>query len=395
MSRRSKNNSTKNRGSGRDRMRYERSFDGGSAKSGSRRSSPGTEGSAAARISRDAHNAQISSSELSAAKHLEQVPTALLAERDRRKQKMKKRLLAALVVAGALLLVTVAAAGLFYMNLERRMTLPELPVALTNTPRPDPGQPFNIVIFGTDALNPADNDLADTIIVTRIDPQTQEVWMVSIPRDTRVDLGEHGIRKINAAYAFGGPELAIQTVEDVTGQEMDHFLAISFWGFENIVDSLGGIHIDVPFPINDPKADRTPDGSASRIAPGPQILDGSHALTFVRSRDSHVDADIGRTRAQQLFFRALIEQMQDVRVRQLPGLANSLADNVVTSMTPMELLSLADDMRGTDSDDFFATTLPGHWSSPFYYLDEIGSAAIWQAFGVGPFPEEDEEYEEY
>ena len=385
------------RGARRDRERFEQSAGSGLAGGGrSRRSSLGSLGSTS-RVAREAEGAQISNTRLAAAKNLDKVPATLLAERDRRRRRIRKNVLAALSIAGILFLATVVAGALYYMNMQSRMTVrgDNIPQALLDTPTPGVEEPFNMVIFGSDARDPSDNDLTDTIIVARIDPNTQQVWMVSIPRDTRVELPGHGPSKINAAYVHGGPEMAIQAVEDISGQDMDYFMTINFWGFESIIDAMGGIEINVPIAINDPQADFTQDGRASRIAPGLQTLDGAHALTFVRHRDGYQDGDIGRTRAQQLFFRALIEQMTDVPLMQMPGIANSLADNVKTNFTPLQLLQLGRSMRGTSPDNFYATTLPGDWRSPFIWIDEAGAAEVWRNFGVAPFESDEEDDDDY
>ena len=381
------------RSSRRDRERFEQSVDSGLA-GGSRRSHRTADSlGSTSRVAREAAGAQISNTRLAAAKNLDKVPATLLAERDRRKRRTRKRVLVALSVVAALLFAVVAAGALYYMNIHRRMTVPrgDIPQALLDTPTPEVTEPFNLVIFGSDARNPSDNDLTDTIIVAHVDPSAQRVWMVSIPRDTRVELPGYGASKINAAYVHGGPEMAIQAVEDVSGQDLDYFITINFWGFESIIDSMGGIEIDVPIAINDPRADFTPDGRASRIAPGLQTLDGAHALTFVRHRDGYQDGDIGRTRAQQLFFRAMIAQMTDVPVTQMPGIANSLADNVKTNLTPLQMLQLGRSMRGTSPDNFYATTLPGEWRSPFIWIDEVEAAEVWRNFGVAPFESDEDE----
>jgi len=376
----------------RKRMHYEDSIDSGFAGSGSSKGSSDL-GSTKSRIAREADSAHISNTRLAAAKNLNQTPATLLAERDRRRRRARKRVLVALSMVGVLFLGAIAAGAVYYIHLQNRMTVraADIPQALLDTPTPPPTEPFNLVIFGSDARDPSENDLTDTIIVARVDPVQQELWMVSIPRDTRVEVPEYGAIKINSAYVYGGPEMAIQAVEDVSGVDIDYFITINFWGFESIIDSMGGVYIDVPIAINDSRADFTPDGRASRIAPGFQNLDGAHALTFVRHRAGYADGDIGRTRAQQLFFRALIEQLGDVPVTRMPGIANSLADNVVTNFTPLQLMQLGREMRGISTDYFHATTLPGEWRSPFVWLDEVGAQEIWDNFGVGPFESDEDE----
>ena len=312
------------------------------------------------------------------------------------KGKAKKIVFITALVALLLVAASAMAAMLYYNNLQNRMTVPQadIPQRMREAPQLEPTEPFNLVIFGQDSREGADeNERTNVIMLARIDPDSQQIWLVSIPRDTRVELPGYGARKINAAYDRGGLELAIDMVEDVSGQNVDHFLTIDFNGFERVVDAVGGVEIDVPIDIDDPRADFSPDGSAQRIDAGLQVLDGIHALTFVRHRASYIDQDIGRTRAQQLFFRSMIEQMSDVPLTRLPGVANALADNVTTNLTPMQMLQIARDMRGVSADDFYSITLPGEWITPFIYLDEEASARIWEQFGIEPFDSEDDEEE--
>jgi len=375
-------------------MRYEDSIDGGYTGQKNPQIAGGLNST---RVAREARSAEIDSTRLVAGGTIDAAPATLLAERDRRKRRIRKRLAFVAAFLATLLLGAVGAGAWFYWSMHNRMVVPthETPQALANTPTPEPTEPFNLVIFGSDARSPDSNDLTDTIIVTRVDPVEKAMWMVSIPRDTRVELPGQPAKKINAAYAIGGTDLAIQAVEKVSGQEIDYFMTINFWGFRDIVDSMGGIEIDVPIAINDTEADATPDNRASRIAPGLQELDGDHALTFVRHRSGYVDGDIGRTRAQQMFFRAVIEQMGDVPMTRLPGIANSLADNVRTNFTPMQLMQLGREMRGIDTEHFYSTTLPGEWRSPFIHINESEAAVVWSKFGVEPFdsPEGDGETE--
>ena len=131
-------------------------------------------------------------------------------------------------------------------------------------------QPSYFLILGTDESEARDNDpsfggtfRADTIILARVDPISKKVALVSIPRDTRVDLGgDYGVQKINAASTLGGASLAVQAVENLTGVDVDHYVEVNFDGFEGIVDSLGGIEVNVPIDINDSKA----GGSLKRVS---------------------------------------------------------------------------------------------------------------------------------
>lgn len=303
----------------------------------------------------------------------------------RRTRRTRSKFQTILRTIGILLLLVLAAGAAFYISLQVRMTVSPVPTSLTDTATPLPTEPFNLAIFGLDTRNPDAAARADTIILARIDPIENQMWMVSIPRDTRVELPGYGTQKINAAYVFGGSDMAIQAVKDVTGQEVNHFITLNFLGFVDIVDAMDGIEIDVPFAIYDPKGDITPDGSASHIDSGLQNLDGVHALTFVRHRDGFVDGDFGRMRAQQDFFRAIGSQLTDVPVWRLPLVANSFADNTTTNFTPFGLAMMARAMRGVDADNMYLTTLPGTWHSPYVIIDEAAAAEVWHNFGATSF----------
>jgi LCP family protein required for cell wall assembly len=122
--------------------------------------------------------------------------------------------------------------------------------------------------------------------------------LVSLPRDSYVPIPGHGRNKLNAAYAFGGPRLLAQTVEQVTGIRIDHYLEVGFDGFADVVDAVGGVRICVPAPMHDPKA-------ALDLRAGCQVLDSKQALGYVRTRASP-RGDLDRVERQRQFLGALI-----------------------------------------------------------------------------------------
>jgi len=315
-----------------------------------------------------------------------QPPAVQNAKKMRRRRRNRSTFKTLLRAVGLLLLVILVAGTAFYISLQTRMTISPPPASLT-TPAPLPTEPFNIVIFGSDTRDPNERARADTIMLAHINPLNNEMWMVSIPRDTRADLPDRGASRINAAYAIGGSDLAIQAVRDVTGQDVHYFITLNFWGFEDIVDAMDGIEIYVPFAIDDPQGDITPDMSASQIDPGLQTLDGAHALTFVRHRDGFPDGDFGRMRAQQDFLRAMGAQLTDTPVWRLPLVANAFADNTTTNLRPLELAMVARAMYGVDSDNMHLTTLPGQWRAPFVVIDDAAAEQVWRDFGTAPFDE--------
>src|SRR3970040_360114 len=116
---------------------------------------------------------------------------------------------------------------------------------------------------------------ADVIILAQVAEGRRQ--LLSIPRDLKVDLADHGTNKINAAYAFGGPNLLVDAVADATGIRANHYLEVEFGGFAGIVDALGGIELDFTYPARDGK-------SGLAVEAGTQTVDGATALAYARSR---------------------------------------------------------------------------------------------------------------
>jgi LCP family protein required for cell wall assembly len=140
----------------------------------------------------------------------------------------------------------------------------------------------------------------DTMMLLHIPRGGGSPTLVSLPRDSYVPIPGRGRNKLNAAYAFGGPKLLAQTVEQVTGIRIDHYMEIGFDGFASVVDAVGGVRICVKQPMNDPKA-------ALRLKAGCQVLNSRQALGYVRTRAS-ARGDLDRVQRQQEFLGALMDK---------------------------------------------------------------------------------------
>jgi polyisoprenyl-teichoic acid--peptidoglycan teichoic acid transferase len=307
----------------------------------------------------------------------------------------KRAAAVAAVIVSVLLIGGAVAAYAFVQGLEREMQ-DEVKVdesvgeALTEKA---PEEPFNILLLGSDARPEEEAARADTIIVARVDPGAKRIWMLSIPRDTRVEIPDNGVNKINAANYLGGPALMIDTVEEFLGMPIHHYMEVDFNGFQGIVDAMGGIYVNVEQEIDDWRAaSHSPSNRAKHIEPGYQLLDGEHALTFVRSRD-FPDADFTRMKHQQEFFKALASQsMRWSNVLKLPGMAREFARNVSTDMGVGQILSIAQGLRGIDSTNVQTATLPGEWRSPYIVPDvEMKEYLVGQVLSDGDIEERPDE----
>jgi LCP family protein required for cell wall assembly len=254
----------------------------------------------------------------------------------------------------------------------------------------EPQKPFTVLLLGTDERPGEADSRTDTMILAKIDPRQEKVWLLSIPRDTRAEIPGVGIDKINAANFHGGPALTVQTVQALLGVPVNHYIAMNFEGFQAMVDTLGGVWIDVEVEIDDPKAASHGSRTAQYIAPGYQLLDGEHALTFVRSRD-FIDADFTRMKHQQQFFKALADQATRFgNVFKLPVVVRDVAQYIQTDMSITQLADVALALRDMGGENVQAATLTGEWISPYVWLDEEVKVQLVSALlGGRPFEEPD------
>jgi LCP family protein required for cell wall assembly len=197
-----------------------------------------------------------------------------------------------------------------------------------------PGQPTIALVIGTDRRKGAQADLtgrSDTLILVRADPQTKAISMLSFPRDLIVDVkcpGHADMRdRINAAFADCGSLGSVETVRALTGLPINYFVTVNFRGFMQLVNNLGGVWMDVDHRyLCDPS--NCPDVSQINLQPGYQRLNATQALAFVRFR--HFDSDIYRNARQQLFLKALKQQISSqLSLDTLFAIVNAVEKNVV------------------------------------------------------------------
>src|SRR5579872_4481424 len=170
--------------------------------------------------------------------------------------------------------------------------------------------------------------------------------VLSIPRDTRVRVPGKGIHKINAAHAYGGPELTCATIQSVFGITPDYFIDLNFEGFQQIVDAVGGVDVTVHPQANGKGLDYDDNWGHLHIhlKPGFQHLNGYKAMGYVRFR--HTDNDLARAQRQHEFLEALRGKVTDPRnFMALPGVATAVTNNLHTNLTTDQILTLANVAR--------------------------------------------------
>lgn len=211
---------------------------------------------------------------------------------------------------------------------------------------------INVLVLGVDTRDPEGDQNADVIMIARIDFVTAEVRVVSIPRDLQVEVPGFGLSKINGAYNIGVKEdpddeiagvlMMRDTIEYNFGVPIDEFVLIDFEGFEDVIDAVGGITIDVPERIED-DAYPTEDFGTTRlvIEAGVQQMDGETALAYARTR--HQDSDDQRRERQMLVLRALLDKGQSLgSVTRISQVVRAGGGAVTTSFDWNKQLALVD-----------------------------------------------------
>lgn len=223
---------------------------------------------------------------------------------------------------------------------------------------------INILLLGVDEgdnEHPGAPRRSDTMIVASIDPEAGKVNLLSIPRDTKAAIpGHKGTEKITHAFFYGGPNLAMRTVEELLEIPIHHFVVIDWQAFIETIDILGGVDLYVESNMNyeDPYANL-----AIHLVRGYQHLDGSQSGQYVRFRSDEL-GDIGRVQRQQRFLKALTEQtLQFGNVLKLPKFVQIIKEHITTDVSGVEMLKLANQVRKIKSGEVSAEMLPGNFAT--------------------------------
>jgi LCP family protein required for cell wall assembly len=234
------------------------------------------------------------------------------------------------------------------------------------------GKAINILFMGIDARDAKSNSRSDTMIMASIDPNTKKTALVSIPRDTRIKNSSGKYDKINSVNFLDGPEAACKEVAKLLSVPVDYYVVTNFAGFGEIVDALGGVHINVESAMR--HADPINPELAINIPKGNQYLNGKQALGFVRYRGGPT-ADIGRTENQQKFIKALAaEMLQSKTIVKLPQLIPQINKNVRTNLPLKDMIYLANLAKDIDVASLSTQTLPG-----YFLHDNATGASYWEA----------------
>ena len=227
---------------------------------------------------------------------------------------------------------------------------------------------------------------ADTMLMVHISARHGTVDVVSLPRDSYVTIPAHTStagdevperrNKLNAAYAYGGPRLAVATVERSTGVRIDHYLEVDFLGFVRLVDAVGGVDVCSPTRLRDRKA-------GLRLPAGVSHVDGETGLAYVRARHLDARADLGRVERQQRFLAAMVDRATSRDVLLDPRALVRFLDAALAAvradpgLSEDELVRLGTRLRHVSGGDIRFRTVPV--ANPSYRARGAGSVALWDA----------------
>ncbi len=250
--------------------------------------------------------------------------------------------------------------------------------------------PLNIVVAGVDVragLTPQQqlalhvghtaSSNSDTLMVVHVSADHRHVQVVSIPRDSWVNIPGFGMNKINAAFGLGGPALMVKTVAQNTGLTINDYIEVNFLGFVKVIDALGGVNICLPYAVND-------SYSGLQMSAGMHHVDGITALEFARDRHSFATSDLARIKDQQQLLSTMFREAISSGTLANPikfASFLSAATSAVTVDQNLNVAKLADELRGVSMNEVTFATVPiGNYN----YTTPTGqSALLWNATAAG------------
>lgn len=225
---------------------------------------------------------------------------------------------------------------------------------------------FNILLIGCDAREEGGTGRADSIILISINKESEQLIATSIMRDIYVEIPGHGNDRINAAYAYGGADLLVETVEKNFKIQIDRYASVDFFVFMDIVDQMGGVELEISdeeFLVANAYINELnelldePYGTDWLPGGGPHLLNGKQALGYSRIRYVG-DADFERTQRQRAVLEQIFNKVKDYNIIQLNTLLNIILPEVTTDLTEGEAITLALEMNAYKKYDLKQYRLP-------------------------------------
>lgn len=306
------------------------------------------------------------------------------------KRKAKKNTLKRKLIILLLAIVTIVSGYVGYVFLEvfqaandsyndlgrEKSKLREKTVSLSN-------DPVSVLLMGVDDYSSSgESARTDTLMVATFNPKDKTMKLLSIPRDTLVEIPGEGIEdKINHSYAYGKEELTIETIENFLDIPIDYYVTVNFEGFKNIVNIIGGIKVNVPFDFEQNSDDRIAE--KLQFYEGEMTLDGRHALAYARMRKVDPLGDIGRNERQKEVVTAVIDKLTTTgTIFKVDKLTEEIGNNVKTNVKVSETLGFYNKYSDFKTSDIQSLKVEGsdqYINNIYYYIpDETALAELQQ-----------------
>jgi LCP family protein required for cell wall assembly len=298
-----------------------------------------------------------------------------------RKARQQRALLA--ILGGMSALVLCASGGAWALASYVTGHVGRISVGTSGTPS---SGPLNILVAGVDvragltahqqALLHVGHDVSsnsDTLMLVHIPANHSYVQVISLPRDSWVNIPGHGMNKINSAFGIGGPPLMVRTVAAATGLTINDYIEVNFLGFVKVIDAVGGVNICLPFAVDDPN-------SGLRLSAGVHHVNGITALEFARDRHSFAASDLARIGDQQQLLATLLSQSVSAGTLSNPFELRQLLSSVTSAIKVdqgLNVVSLASQLRGIRPRDVAFSTVP--LANLNYQTPTGQSAVLWDA----------------
>jgi LCP family protein required for cell wall assembly len=252
------------------------------------------------------------------------------------------------------------------------------------------GGPLNILLAGVDLRSGltaqqqqelhVGHDVSsnsDTMMLIHVSADRSQVTVISLPRDSWVQIPGQGMNKINAAFGLGGPQLMVKTVESSTGLTINDFIQVNFLGFVKVIDALGGVNLCLPYSVNDPY-------SGLDLTAGVHHVNGLTALEYARDRHSFALSDLARIQDQQRLLASLLSEAISSGTLADPLKLSRFLQAAVAAVKVdqnLNVTALADQLRGISSRNVTFMTVP--LASTNYLTSSGQSAVLWDATASG------------
>lgn len=324
---------------------------------------------------------------------------------DRRRKRRRRVALGVLAVFVAVVLGGVGMAFAYISQIESQLNdnISQDTLDSLEAPAAYEGGTFYMLLMGTDGSAErsdseeyaGDSFRSDSMILTRVDPENKKVTMVSLHRDTEIEIDGYGTQKLNASYSINGPAGAIRAVSQMAGVPISHYAEINFDGFKAVVDALGGVEVDVPMEIND-------DMAGGHVDAGLQTLNGDQALILCRARhayDEYGDGDRYRAANQRLVLAAIAKKILASDVATMASTIETLSQYITTDFKIGDILALANSMKDIDpATDIYSAMEPteSEYRNDTWYekLDKQAWSTMMNRVKQGLPPTEEDEVDE-